>query len=125
MVWRSRRVVCFSILFVFLAVGVGRLSAAEKNSRTVDCGHLLIPAAGLTMFRGWAKGVSCPAARALLDSEAVARGLPKGTFVPPRLFRANGFVCADDPFELACWVGDFASKRNSITAQHLAAARSG
>src|SRR5437868_8257785 len=124
MVFRSRGMVCLSIFLVLLAVGVGRLSAAERRAKTVDCGHLLILPAGLTTFRAWAKGVSCAAGRALLHSEAVARGLPKGTFVPPRLFRANGFVCAYDPFELACWVGDFESKRNSITAQHLAAARS-
>ena len=120
--------VCLSIFLVLLAVGVGRLSAAERRAKTVDCGHLLILPAGLTTFRAWAKGVSCAAGRALLHSEAVARGLPKGTFVESRrrlcpfiMQAANllGTCLAQGNKVLVCGDGSAGA-----TAQHLAAARS-
>jgi hypothetical protein len=68
--------------------------------------------------------VSCSFGESLLDSNAVGRNLPVGSFVPPRLFTTSGFACAYDPFTLVCWAGHLPSKHLSISGYHRLAARS-
>jgi hypothetical protein len=105
-------------------VGTLDASAGAGTARTVDCGTLAIPAAGASPFRFWAKGTDCPSGKKLLSSDAVAHGLPKDAFVPPKVFKANGFTCGYDLATIICWVGPTSAKHLTLKAFHQAAARS-